>query len=76
MQGSVHTFESETGAGSILLDSGKVVPFTGEVFAVSGLRLLRLGQRLSVAVQGDPEQEGASVERLWLTGVGPGQPTS
>lgn len=63
MQASVHEFDPETGAGSVLLDDGLRVPFDGEAFAASGLRLLRSGQRLTVQVR-----DGAVVD-LRLIGV-------
>ena len=46
MQGTVATFDEQTGAGSVLLDDGTEMAFPAEAFAVSGLRLLRLGQRV------------------------------
>lgn len=76
MQASVHTYDQATGAGSVLLDTGKVVPFEAEAMAGSGLRLLRLGQRVSIEIDGDPEAapDGATLTRLWLTGIGPDRP--
>jgi 2-phospho-L-lactate guanylyltransferase len=46
MQATVATFDERTGAGSVLLDDGSEVSFPAEAFAASGLRLLRLGQRV------------------------------
>ncbi len=46
MQGTVATFDPETGSGTVLLDDGSQVEFSGQAFANSGLRLLRLGQRV------------------------------
>lgn len=48
MQASVHTFDPETGSGTVIGDDGRVWTFDSEVFAASGLRLLRVGQRLTV----------------------------
>lgn len=73
MQASVHTFDAESGTGSVLLDTGRVLPFPTDVFDASGLRHLRLGQRLSIEVSGDPEEEGTALTRLWMIGVGPGE---
>ncbi|MGN6610727.1 MAG: hypothetical protein ACTHLJ_03040 [Angustibacter sp.] len=50
MQASVHEFDRTTGAGSVLLDDGTRLPFAPEAFESSGLRLLRVGQRLTVDV--------------------------
>lgn len=70
MQATVHTFDTATTAGSVILDTGKVVPFAAEVFEGSGLRHLRVGQRLSIEVSGDPEKPGAHLTRLWIVGIG------
>ncbi len=70
MQASVHTFDDETGAGSALLDDGRQVSFTGAVFGSSGLRHLRTGQRVSVVLG----ESGTDVTRLWIVGIGEGEP--
>ena len=46
MQGTVSEFDPGTGAGAVLLDDGKRLGFPTEAFAASGLRLLRVGQRV------------------------------
>ena len=48
MQGTVREFDPAGGSGSVFLDDGTVCPFGPEVFAASGLRLLRRGQRVAV----------------------------
>jgi 2-phospho-L-lactate guanylyltransferase len=53
MQASVHRFDPESGAGAMLLDDGTELPFDPEAFARSGLRLLRVGQRLTIDVDDD-----------------------
>ena len=63
MQATVHDFDAATGSGSVLLDDGTRLPFAGPAFASSGLRLLRVGQRLTV------ELDGGEVGRLRLLGV-------
>lgn len=73
MQGSVHTFDPTTDQGSVLLDTGRELAFDAEVFAASGLRHLRVGQRLSLEIDGDPEQDGTRVTRIWLVGIGLGE---
>lgn len=74
MQASVHTFDLEELTGQVLLDTGRVLPFDAPVFEASGLRHLRLGQRVSIEVSGDPEAPGTMVTRLWIVGIGPGEP--
>lgn len=68
-QASVHTF-ADDGSGTALLDDGRLVAFTGEVFARSGLRQLRPGQRVSIVRGG----ENGAVTRLWIVGIGRGEP--
>lgn len=46
LQGTVRVFDPATGAGDVLLDDGRPVSFDGSAFAASGLRLLRIGQRV------------------------------
>jgi cold shock CspA family protein len=48
MQGTVSTFDPATRTGSLLLDDGTPVDFGREAFDLSGLRLLRLGQRVRI----------------------------
>jgi cold shock CspA family protein len=73
VQASVHSFDPATGDGSVLLDDGRRVPFDGSVFARSGLRLLRTGQRVTVELSGaGPAEEGrgaVAVRRLGIRGV-------
>ena len=67
MQATIHTFDGGTGDGSVITDNGRVLAFDGEVFAASHLRLLRVGQRVSIEVG------PGGVDRLWINGIGPGQ---
>ena len=46
MQGTVATFDPDTGSGTVLTDDGRRIPFDGVAFAAGGLRLLRPGQRV------------------------------
>jgi cold shock CspA family protein len=64
MQGTVATYDPGTQAGTLLLDDGSELPFPPEAFRRSGLRLLRLGQR--VTVETDP---AGAVEGLRLPGL-------
>lgn len=69
MQASVHTFDDGTGAGSALLDDGREVHFSAEVFAASALRHVRPGQRVSI----DLDADDRTVQRLWIVGIGDDQ---
>ncbi len=68
MQASVHRFDEVSGDGSVLLDDGQERAFDAPTFQASGLRYLRVGQRLSIELTED------AVSRLWITGIGDGQP--
>jgi 2-phospho-L-lactate/phosphoenolpyruvate guanylyltransferase len=46
LQGTVATFNETEHDGSLLLDDGTMLTFPAAAFAASGLRLLRLGQRV------------------------------
>ncbi|MBX7268518.1 cold-shock protein [Micromonospora sp. Llam7] len=48
MQGTVATFDAANRSGLLLLDDGTELPFPARAFDASGLRLLRLGQRVRV----------------------------
>jgi hypothetical protein len=52
----------------VLLDDGREVPFDGIAFDASGLRHVRPGQRVSI------EMSASAVTRLWIVGIGDGQP--
>jgi len=70
MQASVHRYDDQMGSGTVLLDDGREIPFTGEVFDASGLRHLRPGQRVSV------EMSATELTRLWIVGIGTDEPIS
>ncbi len=49
-QGTVWDFDADTGRGTVVLDDGRPVGFSPDVFRTSGLRLLRRGQRLRMTL--------------------------
>ncbi|HET6533799.1 MAG TPA: cold-shock protein [Actinoplanes sp.] len=65
MQGTVATFDPQSHLGTVLLDDGTELAFPAEAFAGSGLRLLRLGQR--VTIEADPD---GTVRRVSVPGIG------
>ena len=67
MQASVHTYQPDTRTGSVLLDDGLELTFDAAALDASGLRLLRLGQRLTVQIV------DSRVVALHIVGIGPGQ---
>jgi hypothetical protein len=50
MQATIRNFDAETRSGDVLLDDGSVLAFDAAAFDPSGLRLLRLGQRVRLEV--------------------------
>jgi cold shock CspA family protein len=65
MQGTIATYDPRTHAGTLLLDDGREVAFPAEAFERSGLRLLRLGQRVTI----DRAADG-TVLTVMLPGIG------
>ena len=55
MQATVRSFDPEMHDGELLIDDGSPLPFSGRAFESSGLRLLRLGQRVRVDVGANGE---------------------
>ncbi|WP_433326804.1 hypothetical protein [Spirillospora sp. CA-294931] len=53
MQATVRTYESATRTGSVLLDDGTELAFDAEAFDKGGLRMLRFGQRVNLAMRDD-----------------------
>ncbi len=64
MQGTIATFDQGTRSGTLLLDDGSELAFGAEAFDRSGLRLLRLGQRVSI----EAERDGR-IHRVLIPGV-------
>jgi 2-phospho-L-lactate guanylyltransferase len=65
VQGTVSEFESASGSGAVLLDDGSRVPFPAAAFAASGLRLLRVGQR--VRLEREPDGTVARVTLVTMS---------
>jgi 2-phospho-L-lactate guanylyltransferase len=65
MQGTIATFHPDTHNGTLLLDDGTELAFDADAFQRSGLRLLRLGQRVDV----ETEATG-TVRRVGIPGIG------
>lgn len=68
MQASIHTVTPD-GSGTALLDDGREIAFADEQIAQSGLRQVRVGQRVSVELDDD----GVRASRVWIVGIGPGE---
>jgi len=64
MQGTVATFDADTHTGTLLLDDGSELPFPAAAFDASGLRLLRLGQRVTISAGPD-----GSISKVELPGI-------
>ena len=70
MQGSVHRYDAGDASGSLLLDDGRVLDFPRAALDGSGLRGLRVGQRVSFTC--DPADD-STVTRVWIVGIGEGE---
>ena len=53
MQATVRDYATATRSGHVILDDGSLLPFGADAFDRSGLRLLRLGQRVRIIVDGE-----------------------
>nr|WP_255643829.1 cold-shock protein [Actinoplanes polyasparticus] len=53
MQGTVATFDPTSRSGTLLLDDGTELAFDAPAFDASGLRKLRLGQRVAIEAGAD-----------------------
>jgi 2-phospho-L-lactate guanylyltransferase len=65
VQATVATFDPAERTGTMLLDDGTQLNIPAAAFTVSGLRLLRPGQRLTVETDGTGQ-----VTRVFLPAVG------
>ena len=68
VQATIHRIEPD-GSGSALLDDGLEVVVPAGAAVSSGLRHLRVGQRVSVEL----DDAGRVATRVWVVGIGPGE---
>jgi 2-phospho-L-lactate guanylyltransferase len=68
VQATIHRI-ADDGSGSALLDDGLEVQLPPHAAAVSGLRHLRIGQRVSIEL----DESGLAASRVWIVGIGPGE---
>ncbi len=59
-QGTIKAFDAGTSTGSLLDDGLKERHFDREAFVASGLRELRIGQRVRFELEGDGEEPRVS----------------
>jgi cold shock CspA family protein len=64
MQATVASFDAENETGTVLLDDGLRLRFGATIFAGSGARMLRPGQRVFVEV--DHEGPIPALSGMWL----------
>jgi hypothetical protein len=58
VQATVRTYDPRTRSGTVLLDDGVELPFDADAFDAGGLRLVRLGQRVNLDLDGpDPAHD-------------------
>lgn len=63
-QANVADFDLETGKGSLLTDDGRRIELPAEAFHASGLRELRLGQRVRYEAEGSGDDERVTSVQL------------
>jgi len=63
VQATVRSFDPLSRSGTVLLDDGVELPYGAEAFNRSGLRHLRLGQRVRISV----DDAGTTVTALTLS---------
>ena len=63
VQATVRRFDPESRSGTVVLDDGVELPFDTAAFDASGMRLLRLGQRVRIEVA----ERGGSPVVTYLT---------
>jgi hypothetical protein len=56
VQATVRSFNAETRSGTVLLDDGLELPYESDAFDAGGLRLLRVGQRVRMRLEGEPRR--------------------
>jgi cold shock CspA family protein len=64
MQATVKAYDGGSRSGSVLLDDGSELTFDAAAFDAGGLRLLRLGQRVNIAVD---EEGGGRITAVTLS---------
>ena len=52
-RGTIASFDASERSGTILLDDGVLLPYAASALAGSGVRGLRLGQRMRVLIDGE-----------------------
>ena len=52
MQATVRSFDAGSRSGTVLLDDGTELPYDRPAFDAGGIRLLRVGQRVRIEVDG------------------------
>ncbi len=52
MQATVRSFDPGSRSGTVLLDDGVELPYDRDAFDPGGVRLLRVGQRVRIEVDG------------------------
>jgi len=68
VQATVRSYDALSRSGTVFLDDGTVVPFGGFAFDAGGLRLLRVGQRVTMAVDTSGQVTAITLVTLPLPG--------
>lgn len=64
MQATVFTFDAESRSGSVVTDAGMTLTFDTDAFDAGGLRLVRPGQRVRLALSAEGRVDALTVSTL------------
>jgi len=64
VQATVRSFDAHTRAGDLLLDDGTLMTFPARAFDASGLRALRIGQRVRLRLDDEGTVEFLTIATL------------
>lgn len=60
MQATVRSFDAVSRSGTVLLDDGTELPYDADAFDAGHIRLLRVGQRVRIEIDGVAQPVGSS----------------
>jgi 2-phospho-L-lactate guanylyltransferase len=66
LQATTRVFHPDTRSGTVLLDDGTEIAYDAAAFDAGGLRLLRVGQRVHLRVDGDGKVTALTILTLPL----------
>lgn len=65
MQATVRSFDPDSRSGTVLADNGVELPYDASALPLTGLRHLRIGQRVQLEVDGEGDATTVRSVRLY-----------